>query len=1355
MATTPYPLPRSARRTAVLAGNGGASYGPFGDGWGIFDVEDVTVWRKDDGQGRFLPDPAVTITKTVPSAAYSTFSVTFDEAIPATTAFYAAGARRHEREAAITRGGAIASDALEKELSKQSVVLQEFARDIALLGEATIAAGGSLLQLDTFNPMEERFGAAGGGAVDDRNAVRAAGQALVDNGGGTLVLTRPHRITGGVLFTENVPIRVLFMGAGALICDFDEPDVALDFQLAWDSYKTPAPIIQDMRLRLAGNAPDGTCRGLRISYTSDGGDFGGGTGGPRIIRPRIRPTVGSRTWLHPIELIQAPHAMVFDPAIIGRGGKNATDRQGAGIALGNWAQGFMCLEGNIRGYAAGVRVSDQIDYDGDAPDFQAEGGTLNEVKIQSCDIAFDIDLADTEVAWRLINCNATANTFLRSRNITDWLVQGNAIQWGRRNAHQVDIILQRDDGDVNAPNGKSLRALVQGNKTKTSGDVNFDVTDIARGASTVITYLNTTSPRTIDSISIDPGDGSVTVIYIGTVGQGRNGRLIEISGATTPAELNGTWRMGDLDSVAGTFRLYQPDSAIAPESLVDGSDWSPSLTGTPIFVRLYSTGVIADGDVMWLDQITGTTALDQTPIIVADHDATAKTFTAKRYPGGEDIDTTGQPALAAIGRVTRHGCFIEVRGGRDVDIADNMIHARSLAVHAWPMAREIVVNDNKLNNAGSYNPRLLINESEDPATITVFGPDVQEDGLALPHYGGITFFERTIGSPGDGVRDDAPYWNDMLAAGKTVVLADATRKQYRLERPVLITVDGTGIVCRGGKALVALSGAAGHFDNDLRADRYSITTAGGKKFAVPFHATGRSGIFLRDIKIVHPWAEYRHVRGLRWEGCSDIGISGNTFTGFCRGAVISLAGIDGGKIEGNHIHDCYTKSEFLRDGVTLAESQDIQVTGISTDDDWSTEGCRDLVIARNRINDLTVSNAVLLSPEVRYQTDGINIQGNATKTKRSSRIIVSENIIDNVGDGIDNFGYGTIITNNQLTRCFNVFVKLTGGAASALVQGNSGREAGRCAVSVGGSSAAEAPHGWHIIDGNDFENINRSYQDDGTTALAWLESDGSTVYTPGAAGHTYWHNVYGGDTGGVLFGLASVGANRNPLACTVRDNRLALGGNAKFGVFVEAGASTDRLLHTIAGNEIAGFTQAKYQDAARRLHIAPGRVQRVQLDADYTLDGTANDQPLFNKPTPAGIFNTTGQKALRVRGQVQITGLSSTSGAWKCGFGGTASYQTGTMVNFNGKKNTPSSAANQQKATWLSGATIDVATANTNTQGQFDFEGTLLVGGTLGTAYTVIPLIAPGVAAACVIKAGSWIEIWEIEHPGAVNGDFA
>jgi hypothetical protein len=141
LAPTPYPLPESTRQSAVLLGDGSTTYGPFGDGWGIFDVDDVVVETRAVATTVFTEVTDAVIAKVNPAAAYDFFTVTFAAPLTSAFEFRVTGARLHKRELAVTRGGAIDGTSLEKELSKQSVVLQEQRRNIK--NTAVMVAGDS------------------------------------------------------------------------------------------------------------------------------------------------------------------------------------------------------------------------------------------------------------------------------------------------------------------------------------------------------------------------------------------------------------------------------------------------------------------------------------------------------------------------------------------------------------------------------------------------------------------------------------------------------------------------------------------------------------------------------------------------------------------------------------------------------------------------------------------------------------------------------------------------------------------------------------------------------------------------------------------------------------------------------------------------------------------------------------------------------------------------------------------------------------------------------------------------------------------------------------------------------------
>lgn len=124
--TNPYPLPRETRETQVLVGDGVSStFGPFS--WKIFDIEDVKVLTKASGQSSWS-ETAVVVSKTTADA-FAFFTVTFPAVLAITTEYIVLGSRLHERSTDLTKGGSISTNELEKEMSKQGVVLDELRRD--------------------------------------------------------------------------------------------------------------------------------------------------------------------------------------------------------------------------------------------------------------------------------------------------------------------------------------------------------------------------------------------------------------------------------------------------------------------------------------------------------------------------------------------------------------------------------------------------------------------------------------------------------------------------------------------------------------------------------------------------------------------------------------------------------------------------------------------------------------------------------------------------------------------------------------------------------------------------------------------------------------------------------------------------------------------------------------------------------------------------------------------------------------------------------------------------------------------------------------------------------------------------
>lgn len=181
MATTPYPLPRETRESTILVGNG--TPGPYGPTtFKIFDVLDIEVLVKPDG-APFFSALAATVTKTADEP-FDTVSVTFAGNIPATTDMVIRAKRTHERTAAVMKGGALSSDQLEKELSKQATVLSEVRRDIDNGLQLPLGSGGRQVELlaEGHFHLTDADGnlVDGGSAADIQDAQENAAAALAD-----------------------------------------------------------------------------------------------------------------------------------------------------------------------------------------------------------------------------------------------------------------------------------------------------------------------------------------------------------------------------------------------------------------------------------------------------------------------------------------------------------------------------------------------------------------------------------------------------------------------------------------------------------------------------------------------------------------------------------------------------------------------------------------------------------------------------------------------------------------------------------------------------------------------------------------------------------------------------------------------------------------------------------------------------------------------------------------------------------------------------------------------------------------------------------------------------------------------
>ena len=464
---------------------------------------------------------------------------------------------------------------------------------------------------------------------------------------------------------------------------------------------------------------------------------------------------------------------------------------------------------------------------------------------------------------------------------------------------------------------------------------------------------------------------------------------------------------------------------------------------------------------------------------------------------------------------------------------------------------------------------------------------------------GVWHFTRTNGSPADGINDDAPYWNDLLAAGKSVVLDD--QRQYLLKSRVQITVDDTGI--EGNGALVKMSTAAGDFDNTSFS---AVNRYGGKAVAIDCTGSGdgarRAGCFVRGVRLTPTLrVEGQYLKPINHKFTTEFEVSDCELWNFARmRGHITGNNVNGSRLLNNYVHDSYTNS-------TLGTETEAQVTGFEFDGDsvrlvdiWGEPfASRDCLISGNRIINMTLSAAALAA--LKHQSDGINLQGFTAKdatSKPTRGFTISNNLIRNCGEGIDCFGSFNLIEANTIE--WAVFaVKTPYGASHNIIQGNSLRF-----IAEGGWYAGGAPSGvFADLDGNILAAMKPKAD--------WWNADGTKMYDYVASGSVPYKNSAA--SAGVKFAMVD-NAVVNTVKNSLIDNNvfdmaspdLGFGANTDAVVVLhENGTGGSPTNKVGTNNRIISYSPGVYNDPGKYLIIERG--YPVTKTASFTLADDENN----------------------------------------------------------------------------------------------------------------------------------------------------
>lgn len=341
------------------------------------------------------------------------------------------------------------------------------------------------------------------------------------------------------------------------------------------------------------------------------------------------------------------------------------------------------------------------------------------------------------------------------------------------------------------------------------------------------------------------------------------------------------------------------------------------------------------------------------------------------------------------------------------------------------------------------------------------------------------------GALGNG-GDDTAGIQAALNAGVGLVQCSAG-KTYRVTKRIDYPLVGTNGRPVGLVGPCTIYAPATAFNNTSQAsvDRYGtnavVFNLSGQTVA-PFTANNNPA--LQNITIFTDVLDGRVLHPVVARNVVNPTISGLEIYNFPVGVGITAASAIKGRIENNYIHDWTSNLNWA----SLP-----QITGIEFDNDiingvLSTG----TIISINTISDLTVGATLIAAWG--YQTDGINLANSGAQG-----LVITNNRIVNVGEGIDNFSSHATISNNTAINTYNFCYKLIHGAQYNTVSGNTCDQPGLAGFSIGINAD------YNTIVGNVCTNVDPNGVWAASESACWLSNatDGTAVFGNNVIGNTF------------------------------------------------------------------------------------------------------------------------------------------------------------------------------------------------------------------------------------------------------------
>lgn len=474
--------------------------------------------------------------------------------------------------------------------------------------------------------------------------------------------------------------------------------------------------------------------------------------------------------------------------------------------------------------------------------------------------------------------------------------------------------------------------------------------------------------------------------------------------------------------------------------------------------------------------------------------------------------------------------------------------------------------------------------------------------------------------------------NSRLADGYVVTLLGDTT----IKKTLLMTVSNTGIDGNGYRLIMATE--AGAFDNDVYNDRYSISTASGKKYAVGIDCRGTSdtnriaGCFVRNVRTSpDAWIDLRYLKPINHEYTTGFEVSDCEIWGFSRTrGHVTGNNVNGSRILRNYIHDSYTNA-------TTGTDVQAQITGIEIDGDADSlvdengerYASRDLLVQGNRIINMTMSSAARAARG--HQTDGINLQGittTDTTSKPTRQFKIIGNDIRNCGEGIDCFGSYGVIAGNTIQWC--VFgVKNVYGSSHVSITGNVFRFIAEGAWYCGGAgSGVYANLDGHVFSGNNVSAMKPKAD--------WYSADGSKMYDYVAEGNIAYRNSAASACiklvmpgGSVINTVSNALIDGNTFDVDSPD--LGYGTNSAATIVLHENGTGGSPTNRVGTNRIISYSPGVYNDGSKYLIIERG--YPVTKTGSFTLGDDEHDIIVDNSSGTTNVTLPTASRhpARRVR----------------------------------------------------------------------------------------------------------------------------